>query len=159
MKSNEFSSEREAIVLQHVRELATDLRYVDVADYVAFVRCDRLGNIADIVNSAAELFFYPETLRFGHGGEVELSWDTPPKVALDLEFSNLGVNVYFQLVLHGDRMQVDLRHVTFSEPELDTNDNTALLARAFAHARMPRRSELLKRQHSAPSSAGIGNTV
>lgn len=142
MKSQEFSDEREAIVLQNIRELANDLRYVDVADYVAFVRCERLGNIADIVNSAAELFFYPQTLRFGHGGEVELTWDEPPRVALDLEFSNLGVNVYFQLVLRGECMQVDLRHVTFSEPRPDTAENTQLMARAFANARIPGRRQI-----------------
>mgnify|MGYP001088595319 CR=1 FL=1 len=142
MRSNEFSSEREAIVLQNMREFAHDLRYVDVADYVAFVRCERLGNIADIVNSAAELFFFPGTLRFGHGGEVELTWEEPPRVALDLEFNNLGVHVYFQLVLRGECMQVELRHVTFSDPRPDTAGNTEMMARAFADARIPGRRDI-----------------
>lgn len=145
MKNSHFSSEREAIVFQNVREMAKDLRYVDVADYVAFVRCERLGNIADIVNSAAELFFYPDTMRFGHGGEVELGWNTPPKVTLDLEFSNLGVNVFFQLMLSDETMRVDLRHLSFAEPSPNAIENTQLLAAAFANARIPRRSEIERR--------------
>jgi hypothetical protein len=144
MKSSHFSSEREAIVFQNVREMAKDLRYVDAADYVAFVRCERLGNIADIVNSAAELFFYPETMRFGHGGEVELGWNAPPKVTLDLEFNNLGVKVYFQLTLSGETAQVGLRHLSFSDPKPNALENTQLLAAAFANARIPRRSEIEK---------------
>ena len=151
MNNSHFSTEREAIVFQNVRELVNDLRYVDVVDYVAFVRCELLGNIADIVNSAAELFFYPETLRFGHGGEVELGWDGPPKIALDLEFKNLGVNVYFRLVMTGEGARVDLHHLSFSEPDADPAANTQLLAAAFADARIPTRAQVEQRYSGVPN--------
>lgn len=145
MKSNQISIEREAIVFHNIRELVYDLRYVDVADYVTFMRYEQLGNLADIVNSAAELFFYPETLRFGHGGEVEINWDSPPKVALDLEFRNLGVDAYFRLIMAAEVNQIVLHHLAFNEPKPSQIEDTQLLAAAFANARIPRRNEIERR--------------
>ena len=60
MKRTQFSVARVGIISAHLQEVIHDLRLVDVADYIAFIRCELFGNIADIVNSATELTFYPE---------------------------------------------------------------------------------------------------
>ena len=127
MKRTQYSVARVEIISAHLTEVIHDLRLVDVADYIAFIRCELFGNIADIVNSATELTFYPDTLTFGLGGEYTLDWNSTPKVMLDLEFSNMGVNAYFRLTLSADTTEIDLHHVRFSETGKSPADNTALL--------------------------------
>jgi hypothetical protein len=137
MKRTQYSVARVEIISAHLQEVIHDLCLVDVADYIAFIRCELFGNIADIVNSATELTFYPNTLTFGLGGEYILDWNSTPKVMLDLEFSNMGVNAYFRLTLSSDSSEIDLHHVRFSETGKSPADNTALLAAAFDNARLP----------------------
>jgi hypothetical protein len=137
MKRTQYSVARVEIISAHLQEVIHDLRLVDVADYIAFIRCELFGNIADIVNSATELTFYPNTLTFGLGGEYILDWNSTPKVMLDLEFSNMGVNAYFRLTLSSDSSEIDLHHVRFTETGKSPADNTALLAAAFDNARLP----------------------
>lgn len=107
-KASKFTYEREKALGQGVRELASDLRLVEPADYAEFVRTERFANIANLVASSAELFFKPGTIFFGHSGEVDLKWDQPPTVALDMEFRHKRVNVYFRLVLEAQRAGVEI---------------------------------------------------
>lgn len=139
MKSLQFSNEREAIIAENIREVATDLRLVDPADYIAFIRCELFANIADIVSSATELHFFPGTLEFGHGGDFHCDWHTPPSIVLDMEFRNKGVYAYFRLTL-GDKMAgVELSHIVFENADEDPAKNTARLVDAFNDARLPLR--------------------
>ncbi len=64
MKSLQFSNEREAIIAENIREVVAELRLVDPADYIAFIRCELFANIADIVASATELYFFPVRLNW-----------------------------------------------------------------------------------------------
>lgn len=137
MKRTQYSVARVEIISGHLAEVIEDLRLVDVADYIAFIRCELFGNIADIVNSATELTFYPNMLTFGLGGEYTLDWNSSPKVMLDLEFSNMGVNAYFRLTLAADSTEIDLHHLRFADTGRSPADNTALLAAAFKDARLP----------------------
>ena len=146
MKRTQYSVARVDIISNHLTEVIHDLRLVDVADYIAFIRCELFGNIADIVNSATELTFYPDTLTFGLGGEYVLDWNTAPKVMLDLEFSNMGVNAYFRLTLSSESTEIDQHHLRFAETGHSPAQNTALLAQAFENARLPQLSASAKAQ-------------
>ena len=77
-------------------------------DRTAADRCRRLisllrfeidGSIADLVSSAAELYFLPGTVNFGIGGNYTLEWGGKPEIVLDLEIKPRGVTVYAQLAL------------------------------------------------------------
>ena len=61
------ASARELIVADAIGEVVSELRLVDAADYIAFIRLEHFACISDIVDSAAELYFMPGTLRLGHG--------------------------------------------------------------------------------------------
>ncbi|RCS23959.1 hypothetical protein DUT91_11945 [Phyllobacterium salinisoli] len=139
MRSTQYSETRESIIAGHMTEVIRDLRLVDVADYIAFIRCELFANIADIVNSATELHFFPQTLHFGHGGEYELDWDRPPRIILDMEFRNMGVYAYFRLLIDAKGAQIDLNHITFDQASESPAHNTERLAAAFADARIPQR--------------------
>jgi len=130
------SSAREIIVAQAIQEVVSELRMVDVADYIAFIRLERYANLADIVESAAELYFLPGTLRFGHGGDINVDWSVEPAITLDMELRPRGATVYFSLCLAALKASVEVRYVAFDEPSADPIDNTRHLAAALEQSRI-----------------------
>lgn len=136
------ASTREIIVANAIQEVVSELRLVDVADYIAFVRLEHFASIADIVDSAAELYFMPRTLRLGHGGEARVGWTEPPQIALDLELRPAGATVYFTLTLCALHASVEVDYVAFDHPDDDAERNTAFLAAALEGARIRRTEKL-----------------
>lgn len=135
-KASKFTNEREQALGLGIRELASDLRLVEPADYVDFVRAERFANIANLVASSAELFFKPGTICFGHSGEVDLQWDQPPTVALDMEFRHMRVSAYFRLVLEAQHAAVEITYLAFEGASEEPNENTRRLVEAIADARL-----------------------
>lgn len=129
---------REIIVAEAIQELVSELRLVDVADYIAFIRLEHFGCIADIVDSAAELYYMPKTFRLGHGGEAHVTWTDVPRIELDLELRTRGVTVYFTLSLAADTASVEVNYVAFEKPDADPECNTAFLAEAIEASRIRR---------------------
>jgi hypothetical protein len=134
--SSRFTYEREKALAQGIRELASDLRLVEPVDFVSFVRMERFANIANLVASSAELFFKPGTIAFGHSGDVDVTWDQPPTVALDMEFRHRCVNVYFRLVLEAEQAAVEITHLAFDGASEEPDENTRRLIEAIADARL-----------------------
>ncbi|MCO6051009.1 hypothetical protein NGM99_14595 [Mesorhizobium sp. RP14(2022)] len=134
------SGARERIVAKAIAPVVAELRLVDAADYVAFVRLEQFASLADLVSSASELFFLPGALRLGHAGEVHLDWDTRPKIVLDLELHLRGATVWFALTLEAERASVELNYVTFAKSHAEPERNTDFLERALEDA-MIRREE------------------
>ena len=99
MNRQPHADTRESIVANALGEVVGELRLVDVADYIAFIRLEHFACLSDLVDSAAELYFMPGTLRLGHGGEAHVDWGGSPRIVLDLELRPRGVTVYFQLTL------------------------------------------------------------
>ena len=140
MIRQQHSSAREVIIANALSEVVSELRLVDLADYVAFIRLEHFACLADIVDSAAELYFMPRTLRLGYGGEAHVGWTESPKVVLDLEVRPQGATVYFGLSLTPKHAGVEIHYVSFDEPDPDPERNTAFLAAALEATRI-RRSE------------------
>lgn len=136
MRSTQYSLTRETIITEHIAEVCVDLHLVEAADYIAFIRCELFANIADIVNSATELYFKPSTLTFGQGADYVLDWNSAPVVVLDLEFRNKGLSAYFRLTLEKDTSKVELNHIAFDEPHTSPAYNTERLREAFQDARL-----------------------
>ena len=119
-----------------VKDLVGELRLVDVADYIAFIRLEHFATVSDIVDSAAELFFMPGTLKLGHGGEAHVGWAEPPRIVLDLELRPSGATVYFALSLEDEVASVEVNYVAFDRPDPDPQRNTAFLVAAIDGARI-----------------------
>lgn len=157
-QANKFTYDRERALGLGVRELASDLRLVEPGDYVNFVGTERFANIANLVSSSAELFFKPGTIFFGQSGDVELSWDRPPTVALDMEFRHMCVNVYFRLVLAAQQAGVEITYLAFEGASDEPHENTRRLVEAIADARLMPIPELddldACREHRPATSLG-----
>ena len=136
MNRQPHSACREAIVADAIKDVVGELRLVDVADYVAFIRLEHFSTVADIVDSAAELFFMPGTVRLGHGGEAHVGWSEPPRIVLDLELRPSGATVYFALSLEDEVASVEVNYVAFDRPDPDPQRNTAFLVDAIDRARI-----------------------
>ena len=117
MDRQPHTSTREVIVANSIMEVVSELRLIDVADYVAFIRLERFACIADLVDTAAELYFVPGTLKLGHGG--------PP-----------GVTVYFALTLADSHAAVEVNYVSFDKPSPNPTENDGFLEAALEGSRI-----------------------
>jgi hypothetical protein len=95
-----------------MREVALELRSVDVIDLASYLHTLKLANVGDLINSALELYFKPRTLIFSYSGDVELSWFGRPSVGLDMELHSAGVDVYFRLVIEALTVGVHINHLS-----------------------------------------------
>ncbi|OLP58198.1 hypothetical protein BJF93_06125 [Xaviernesmea oryzae] len=138
MKRCSYSEEREKIVADAIRPVATELRLIDAADFIALLRFESHASLADLVSSAAELYFQPGTVNFGIGGNYRLDWGNSPEILLDLELKPDGVTVYAQLQLAKDKAGIEISHIAFNRPSEDPNENTAFLARSLDAAKFSR---------------------
>ncbi len=127
---------RERILADGLASLAGDLLLVDATDYLVFLRTGRFTNVESLVKSSAELWFRPGTVRFGHSGDVMMDWAQAPCIALDMEFHNRGVHVYFRLSLGKADKFVDITYIWFDSARPNAGENTAQLSAAFADARL-----------------------
>ncbi len=138
MDKQPHSPAREIIVANAIRAVANELRLIDVADYIAFIRLESLASVADIVESAAELYFMPGTLRLGHGCDAHVTWSGSPRISLDLELRPQGATVYFPLELSADNAGVEVNYVAFDNPSDDPEVNSRYLAEALQASRIVR---------------------
>jgi len=145
MNRQPHASSREIIVARAIEPVVTELRLIDVADYIAFIRLEHFACLSDLVDSAAELFLMPGTLRLGHGGEAHIDWSGSPRILLDLELRPPGVTVYFQLTMTGHEASVVLNYVSFEKPDEDPDHNTEMLREALEQARI-RKAEPVGRE-------------
>jgi hypothetical protein len=138
MNRQPHADTREVIVAKAIEQVVLELRLIDVADYIAFIRLEHFACLSDLVESASELFFLPGTLRLGHGGEAYVDWGDAPRIVLDLELRPRGVTVYFQLTLTEHEASVVLNYVSFEEPDADPARNTQLLETELEASRLRR---------------------
>jgi hypothetical protein len=136
MNRQAHSSAREVLVANAIKEVVSELRMVDVSDYVAFIRMGHFANVSDLVDSAAERFFMPGTIRLGHGGEAHLAWTGEPKIVLDLELRPHGATVYFTLAMSAETASIDVNYVAFENADATPAENTAFLAAAIEQSRI-----------------------
>jgi hypothetical protein len=133
---NAHTLEREKALADGLRDVAAELRLIDATDLIAYLRTEQFGNIANLVNSSTELYFRPGTLAFGLSGDVQLKWGETPAVALDMEFTNRGVTVYFRLILQALQAGVDITYIAFVPSSAKPEDNTQRLIDAIGDARL-----------------------
>lgn len=127
-----MSIDMEKALADGLREFATELRLIDVVEFVSYIRMDKLAHIENLIASAAEVHFKPGTLVFGGSADVHLDWGAAPTVWLDMEFRNHGVIVHFCIVLESCRAAVEINYMPGETGSADTGQR---LRDAIADAR------------------------
>ena len=128
---------RELALAEGVKQVADELRLVDLVDFVSYIRAEQFANIEDILNSSVELYFKPGTLTFGWVADLAVDWDKPPRIILDMEFRHLSVFAFFGLALEAEHESVEIRFISFENASEDPSENTRRLVEAIADARLP----------------------
>jgi len=128
-------SEVERTLGAALRELASELRLADAADFAAFIRIGHMPNLQSLVQSSAELYFKPGTLELAEPGELDLDWSQPPLVTLPMKFRHAGVRVYFRLRLAAASAAVEVESIT-AENGATGEDLHRCLQEALAGARL-----------------------
>lgn len=131
-----YTEERERALAEGIREVASELRLIDAVDFIAYIRTEQFANISNLVSSSTELYFKPDTIRFGLSGDVDLQWGGTPTVSLDMEFHHMKVNVYFRLKLEALHAGIEIDYITFDDGSADPDVNTRRLIDAIAAARL-----------------------
>ncbi len=132
------SLSRERALANAIKQVVAELRLVDVVDYVAFLRLEQHGNVADLVSSSAELYLKPGVLRYADQGAARLSWGTVPVVELALEFRHAGVTAHFQLELGASTAAIDILYLAFDDSVSGPEEETGRLLDAIADAHLVR---------------------
>jgi hypothetical protein len=135
-QGNDYAREREKALADGLRDVAGELRMVEPADFITFIKTEQFGNLRTLVNSSTEMFFKPGTICFGLSGEIDLEWGTSPCITLDMEFHHMGVSAYFRLVLWSFQAGVEINYVTFKDSSPVPDENTLRLVNAIADARL-----------------------
>lgn len=131
MKKNPLSYEHEKVIAQAIAPVARELRLIDIADLIAMLRYERHGNLSDLVTSAAELYFLPDTIKLGIGGDYVVDWDYNPKIVLDLEITPDFVTVFARLTLEKDFCGIEINHIEFKKKFADTEESVEYLRQAL----------------------------
>jgi len=119
-----MKTEFERILAHYVAKIIPDLRLVDVQHYIYHLYHGHYANIAEIVEAATELYFFPQTLRFADAGDFQLKWKQPPVLLLNMEFFNKGVRLAFCLNLRHDRFAIELERIRFgSVQDVETSSS------------------------------------
>lgn len=136
MKKQDHLQERQNAIALALREVTAELRLIDPADYVSFIKMEQYSNLEDLVNSSSELSFRNGSLMFGWGADIDLSWGGKPKIFLDMEFRYESVTAFFSLGLNADGESVDIQMITFDDPDTEPSENTARLISALQMSRL-----------------------
>jgi hypothetical protein len=131
------TDELERLLAENLTGVASDLRLVDAADFVAFIRMGQTANLRNIVQSSTELHFKPGTLRLAPPAEAVLRWSGPPIITLPMQFRRRSVLAYFRLRLAAESASVTLESVTAEFPDFEFQKLRREFAAALGEARIP----------------------
>lgn len=135
MSADDHVSAREEIIANGLRDVASELRLIDVVEFIAYIRFERFGIIENLIATSTELYFRAGALCFGHGGDLDVEWGEVPVVKLDMEFRHPSVQAQFRLILQGDTGGVELTNITFVENHGNPVKNTEFLRTAVLESR------------------------
>jgi hypothetical protein len=119
-----------------LRNVALEIRSVELLDLVSYIHTEKFENIADIFHSARELYFRPRTLMFSYSGQVKLDWFGFPLVSLDLELHQGDLDIYFMLNIATLVTSVQFKQATLNGRPLLVGNDDIIFSNMLKQARM-----------------------
>lgn len=128
------------VLAEGLRDVAADLRTIDLVDMVSYIRFGSFATLEDLVHSSTELFFRQGTLSFAWSAGIDLTWSEPPMITMGMEFRSCAISVFFDLTLRALDESVTVLAIMFEDPIDEESQKVARLTEAIAEARLPVRS-------------------
>lgn len=137
------TEERADILSRGIAPFYKELFLLDPLDLAFYMHGEQWISLGDLLHSAIELFFQPNTLMFSYGGSVALTWHAPIAFSFDMEFRNLGIEASFRLFVphpgYSDPKEapsVQIMRLFFSQASQNPKENTLRLAHSLKQARL-----------------------
>lgn len=121
-----------------MRDVALEIRSVDLLDLASFIHAQNFANVGDIINSASELYFKPGALMFSYSADVKLDWFGCPMIALDLELHESGVDIYFELKIDAFSSYIQIKHAAVNGKPLRIPEDAEIFRLAIDKAKTVR---------------------
>jgi hypothetical protein len=139
-EGDKYAARRARVIAEGIRDVAAELRLIDLADFISFIRLEQFANIQDIVNSSIELYFKHGTLTYACAADFQLEWDASPAVLIGMEFSHRQVVASFNLTLRPAVASVELHSISFGGEMKDGETEIVELMAAIEDAKIPHAS-------------------
>ena len=126
------SQDRENIIADALQGFLSEIRLIDVEHLISFATLQMFNHIADLVNSAAEHFFSPGFVTFGHGCAVTVGWNHAPIVSIDLIVHLGWGRAYVSVKMQQDGTEVRLDYFSVDHPSAFPQCYTSQLAHTIS---------------------------
>ena len=105
-----------AILSDNLRDVATELRTIDLVDLVSYIRFGSFATLDDLIQSSTELFYKAGTISFAWTARADIGWEDLPTVTVGLEFRHAAISVFFDLSLRAFDQSVKVCGIMFDDP-------------------------------------------
>jgi hypothetical protein len=127
----------EAVLASGLKDFLAELVTVDGKVMVSLICNEQHANVDDLIASSMEHTVRPGRLSYSNHAVVDFDWGMMPSVALGMEFRDTGLTAFFEVVLAGDHVGIDINGIHFADYVGDPADNLRRFAAAVASAKVP----------------------
>jgi hypothetical protein len=121
-RSREHSlCQHEQALCDTLSDVINELLLVNPADFIAFIRTEKLANIQDIVDSSTEIHFPRGRLNFAHDARFNLNWNSSPQISIRMNLQHADLNIAFWLHLGDFSPYVTINRLETTEKGLRTS--------------------------------------
>lgn len=126
----------EEVLACNLKDVIADFCLTD-PEIIRFYADNQLhGNMDEMVNSSAELYFKGRTLSYGHVAHVSAGREEASCIVLDMEFNHESVTVFFQIIFGNYYIGVKISEVLLETALRKADFNPSLFGRILSSARL-----------------------
>ncbi len=102
----------ERAIARSLRPFVSELRLVDLVDFIDHVVNERAGTVAEIIDQAAELHFVPGFIAYDDNASVAIDWEERPCVSLGIRLCATPFECRVRVGLRADHAMFELQHLS-----------------------------------------------
>ncbi len=125
--------DHEPIVADALTGFIQEIRLIELADFIAYLRLERHSQLADLVTAAAEMFFAPQFLELGDGSYATLDWSEQPSIYLNLVMQTAGATIYLTLTLENERANIAINYIAYHVSCAEPDETRTLINRGISN--------------------------
>ncbi|MGI9355221.1 MAG: hypothetical protein ACR2PF_08715 [Rhizobiaceae bacterium] len=98
----------EGEIAEAIKPVLRELRLVDAADYIAYLRFEQHQHVTDIFVSSTEQFFAPGFLTYRETGTASVSWSKLPLIRLEAGLSTPNASYRFAIHMRDEAANIEM---------------------------------------------------
>jgi hypothetical protein len=127
----------EAVLASGLRDFLAELVTVDGTVMVSLICNEQHANLDDLIASSLEHTLQAGRLGYSSHAIVDFDWGKSPRVSLGMELRDDKLTAFFDVVLAGDHVGIEINGIQFLDRVGDATDNIQRFAAAVARAQLP----------------------